>query len=143
MFEPGPGDQLHDFNPSAPRPTGLFWTVPILGSGISLDMDGGRATLSADNVPVLDHGQIPNAISGMGPPPQPATVSFQVEWSGGTNRVPVMNSEQGFAGQFIRNSAMMEWSATVGQYQLKSAPLATSSSSFAEIGLERNGFFFG
>jgi hypothetical protein len=116
--------------------------VPILASGITVDLDSGRATLSARDVPVLDHGQIPNAISGMGPAPLPATVSFRVEWSGDNQRVPVSNGQQGFGGEFIRNTAMMEWSAQVGDYQLTSAPLETSTSSFAQIGREKNGFFF-
>jgi hypothetical protein len=48
----------------------------------------------------------------------------------------------GFAGTYIRNTAQMEWTATAGDFTFVSAPLATSSSSFAEIGHERNGIFF-
>jgi len=48
----------------------------------------------------------------------------------------------GFAGEFVRNSAQMEWSAAGGDYTFVSDPIATSSSSFAEIGHERNGSFF-
>ena len=48
----------------------------------------------------------------------------------------------GFAGEFIRNAAQMEWTATVGDLRFVSAPLSMSSSSFAEIGHERNGSFF-
>ena len=48
----------------------------------------------------------------------------------------------GFAGEFIRNTAQMEWTATVGDYRFTSDPLATSSSAFAEIGHERNGSFY-
>jgi hypothetical protein len=44
-------------------------------------------------------------------------------------------------GQF-RNSAQMEWSAAVGDYTFVSDPIVSSSSSFAEIGHERNGSFF-
>jgi hypothetical protein len=36
----------------------------------------------------------------------------------------------------------MEWNAVVGDYTLVSDPIATSFSSFAEIGHERNGCFF-
>ena len=48
----------------------------------------------------------------------------------------------GYAGTFIRNTAQMEWTATVGDFTFVSAALATLSSSFAEIGHERNGIFF-
>ena len=52
------------------------------------------------------------------------------------------NATAGFSGSFIRNFAWMEWSGSVGPYQFVSAPLATSTSSFAEIGQESNGVYF-
>jgi len=61
------------------------------------------------------------------------------------NRVKIRNTDPvygGFAGQFMRGSAQMEWTATVGDYQFVSAPLETSSSVFAAVGKERNGIFF-
>jgi len=61
------------------------------------------------------------------------------------SRLNIRNTDPvygGFGGEFIRNGAQMEWTATAGDYQFVSAPLATSSSSFAEIGHERNGMFF-
>ena len=48
----------------------------------------------------------------------------------------------GFAGEFIRSKAQMEWTTRVGDYTFVSDPLITSPSAFAEIGLERNGSFF-
>lgn len=62
-----------------------------------------------------------------------------VEWLNIKNTDPVYG---GFAGEFVRNSAQMEWSAAVGDYTFVFDPIATSSSSFAEIGHERNGSFF-
>lgn len=59
-------------------------------------------------------------------------------------RVNIKNTDPvygGFAGEFVRNSAQMEWTATVGDYTLVSDAISTSSSSFAEIGQERNGVF--
>src|SRR5262249_26297526 len=52
------------------------------------------------------------------------------------------HSGGGFAGEFIRNAAQREWTATVGDLTVVSDPLTTSSSAFAEIGHERNGSFF-
>jgi hypothetical protein len=62
-------------------------------------------------------------------------------------RVKVQNNNPpasggGFAGEFVRNTAQMKWTATVGDFHFVSDRLATSSSSFAEIGHERNGSFF-
>jgi hypothetical protein len=64
-----------------------------------------------------------------------------VVWSGVSQRVNIRNTDPtygGFAGEFIRNTAQMEWTATVGDYTFVSDPLATSSSAFAETGHERN-----
>jgi len=72
-------------------------------------------------------------------------VSFRVVWSGVDQRVNIKNTDPvfgGFAGEFIRGGAQMEWTAKVGDFMFVSDPISTSSSSFAEIGHERNGSFF-
>ena len=145
VYLPGPGSQIHDLNPSAFPPVGLFWTVEIPESGVVVELGAGRASLQATNVAVLDYGNIGNALFGGGPPPIPGTVSFKVVWSGVNQRVNIQNTDPvygGFAGEFVRNSAQMEWTATVGGLTFVSDPISTSSSLFAEIGHERNGSFF-
>jgi hypothetical protein len=101
--------------------------------------------MEAKDVPILDYGSLGNALFGGGPAPLRGSVSFKVVWSGGGQRVTVRNTSPvygGFKGEFVRNSARMEWSGTVGNLKFQSKPLATSSSSFAEIGRELNGSFF-
>ena len=144
MFEPGPGEQLHDLNPTFFPPTGLFWTTEVSPDAIDVDLARGAATLQATNMPILDHGDIPNALTGMAPA-KPGSVSFRVHWSGVEPIVPIRSDSPAvghFAGEFMRNVAQMEWSAQVGPYQFTSAPMATSSSVWAELGRERNGIFF-
>jgi hypothetical protein len=143
-FAPGPGGaQLHDLNPSPHHPTsGLFWTIPIPEGSVDANPGAGRATLQVSNAAVFDHGSIGNAlVSGSGDPMIPSTVSFTVQWSGVNDRQNVKNSGDGHAGEFVFGSAQMEWTATAGIYTFQSAPLATSSSSFAVLGKERNGVF--
>ena len=138
--------QIHDFNPSTLPPLGLFWTVQLPEDSVEIQLGKGSATLQGSDVPVFDYGTLVNAL--FGPPPSPlptGTVSFTVVWSGVGQRVNIRNTDPtygGFAGEFIRNTAQMEWTATVGNYTFVSDPLATSSSAFAEIGHERNGSFF-
>ena len=97
-------------------------------------------------MPILDYGNVLNALfNGHNPPSVPGSVSFRVVWSGVNQRVNIRNTDPafgGFAGEFIRNTAQLEWTATVGDLTFVSDPLATSSSAFAEIGRERNGSFF-
>jgi hypothetical protein len=145
VYEPGPGSQIHDLNPTLFPPTGLFWTIAIPDAGVEVHLGRGEACMEARNVPILDYGTIVNAIFGGGPPPVPGSVSFRVTWEGVDERVNIRNTDPiygGFAGHFVRNSAQMEWTARVGDFRFVSARLETSSSSFAEIGHERNGIFF-
>jgi hypothetical protein len=131
-------------NPSPQHPTGLFWTTRVPADGIEVNLGKGSASLEAFNVPINDFGTGFNSLFGS-TPPIPGTVSFKVVWSGVEERVNIKNTDPvngGFAGEFVRNSAQMEWTGTVGDLTFASAPLSTSSSSFAEIGHERNGTFF-
>jgi hypothetical protein len=98
--------------------------------------------MQVSDVAVTDYGNIVNALFGGGPAPMPATVSFEVRWSGVLERANIVNPDNGFAGEFVRGHAQMEWSAAVGDFSFVSGPASTSSSIFAEIGHERNGSFF-
>jgi len=98
--------------------------------------------MKANNVHVLDFRDFGNALFGGGPAPVPAVVSFEVRWFGVDDRANVKNPGNGFAGEFVRNQAQMEWTATSGDYHYVSAPLSTSASGFAELGHERDGSFY-
>jgi hypothetical protein len=110
-------------NPSLAHPTGLFWTLPVPADGIDVDFDEGVASLEAFHVPIFDYGNVLNSLFPVpgGPPPIPGTVSFKVVWSGVGERVKIKNNDPvfgGFAGEFVRNSAQMEWTGTVGDFTL-------------------------
>jgi hypothetical protein len=144
VYEPGSGPQIDDMNPSDYHPTGLFWTIAIPEDGIHVNLREGHASMEVRGVPVFDYGNIGNALFG-GAPRARGVVSFRVVWSGINQRVNIRNTDPvfgGFAGHFVRNSAKMEWTAVTDDYTFVSAPLGTSSSTFAEIGTERNGSFF-
>ena len=144
MFEPGPGDQLHDLNPTVSPPTGLFWTIEVPPEAISVNLPRGIAELQAQNVPIFDYGDIPNAISGARPG-IPGTVSFRVTWRGAVRSTTVRNTDPvygQYAGEFRQNAARMVWTARVGDYEFRSSAIETSSSQFALLGEERNGMFF-
>ena len=143
------GAQIHDFNPGI-KPDGLFWTLALPDGSVTVNPGKGFASLAATNVAVNDYHDFGKAIGG-GPgipgPSVPARVSFTVVWSGVGSRANVRNTASpldggGFAGEFVRNAAQLEWSATVGDLKFVSDPLGTSDSVFAEIGHERNGSFF-
>ena len=91
---------------------------------------------------MLDYGSFANATAGGGPAPVPATLAYRVVWGQVMRRFHVDNPADGHSGDFMLAGAQMEWTATAGDYYFASAPLETSSSSFAEIGQEQNGIFF-
>ncbi len=133
--------QIDDLNPGiTPFPSGLFWTTRLPEKSVHANPGAGTAVMEAHDIAVQDFGDFNNALSGNNG--IPATVSFKVQWSGVDERVNVKNPSNGFAGEFVRNRAQMEWSAVVGDYSFVSAPLETSSSQFAEVGTERNGSFY-
>lgn len=121
-------------------PSGLFWTAPVPLNSVHSNPGDGSAVLKVNDIHILDFGDFTNALSGG--PSTPAIVSFEVRWSGVDDRVSVKNPSNGFAAEFVRNKAQMEWSAIVGDYSFQSSPLATSSSGFAELATERNGSFY-
>ena len=120
--------------------TGLFWTMEVPGDSVEVNFGKGRAELRVEHARIRDYGNFLNSL--FGGPSEPATASFEVHWAGRSPRQHVVNAAGEMEGQFIRNAATMEWSATTARYKFVSQPASTSSSLFAEIAHERNGVFF-
>ena len=114
--------------------------MQIPDSSVRVNPGAGSAVYQVANAQVLDFGDFNTALSGA--PGSPATVSFDVRWSGVNQRVNIKDPVAGFGGEFVRGSAQMSWSAVIGDYAYQSDPLETSSSDFASLGTERNGVFF-
>jgi hypothetical protein len=151
LFDPGQLDpsgsptQIHDFNPgiidSGPA-KGLFWTVHIPAQNVTIDLDDATARMRVDNFALEDYGTLANAL--LDGPSKPATVFFDIRWSGVSARVEVRDLVLGFAGKFIEDTAHVSWSASVPStgFTFQSDAASTSTTAFAEIGAERNGVFF-
>ena len=66
--------------------------------------------MRARHLPILDYGNVGNALFAGGPPPVPGWVSFKVVWSGVDEKVNIRNTDPvygGFEGEFVRNSAQI------------------------------------
>jgi len=127
---------VHDFNPGIAA-NGVFCTAPIDRGSVKVSLGKGSASLHVDDLDVEDYGDVVNALQD-GPSVE-ASVSFDVNWSGVEERVKIRNRDAGFAGEFVHNSATLQWSASESGFSFASDPL---DSDFAEIGQERNGVFF-
>jgi hypothetical protein len=113
--------------------------------GIETELAIGAADMQATDMFVRDHGDIPNALFGGGQFPLSGLTSFRVQWRGVDDRLDLRVDDPAkgqYAGEIVRNSARMEWTATVGKYSFVSDPIGTSSSMFAEMGQIRNGYYY-
>ena len=134
-------NQKFDFNPHI-APNGVFWTIRIEPDAVKVHLGEGTASLRLTDAKVFDDHNIQNSLDGGPLKPVPATVSFDVRWSGVTRRVKVRDPKNGFAGKFIENTATIEWSAKESGFTFTSDPAKTSKSVAAKLGHERNGVFF-
>ena len=80
--------QVHDFNPGISS-TGVFWTAPIERGSVKINLGAGSAALHVADLDVEDYGNVVNAL--MDGTSVPATVSFDVSWSGVSERVNLRN----------------------------------------------------
>jgi len=103
------------------------------------------------DVPVPDtHDLANNLTNGHGladPPialiaPVPATVSFDVKWSGVISRAAIVNEAQNFKGDFVKTGSTIKWSAAQNGFFFESEEPNPARNVGAVIGSERNGVFF-
>ena len=104
---------------------------------MKVNLGNGSAAVHVADLDVEDYGNVANAL--LDGPSVEAAVSFDINWSGVDGRLKLRNTSTDFAGEFIRNSATLSWSAEEAGFSFVSNPL---ESHFAEIGHERNGVFF-
>jgi len=116
--------------------------VPLVrADGVSVQFGAGKARMHATNLPVLDFGNIPNALFHNQGPPVPATVSFDISWDGPITQRGPITGPPGSSGQQLLNQTTMTWSATTDTgFKFVSNPSGTTSI-FAQLGQVKNGSF--
>ena len=137
-----PFQQVHDWEPGI-RPSGLFWTIPITPSAITVNRITDTATLKATNLAVPDYGNFFNAISpAPDPAPVPSHVSFEVTWPGHGEVTEVDDDVFDFSGRFIVSDATIAFTASndTAGVTYRSDPGGQINFD-AGVGRERNGIF--
>jgi len=118
---------------------------------MEINLGEGMASLRLRDVPVMDaHDLYNNLTNGHGFPPLgippvapvPATVSFDIEWSGIIDSAKVVNVMQNFRGQFVKTGATIDWSAASANFAFQSESPNPARNLYALIGHEQNGVFF-
>jgi hypothetical protein len=110
---------------------------------VHVDLDKATASMVIGNADILDYFNIPNALGFVVPqvPPVPASVSFELRWSGAIKRVHTRDETNHFVGDYIEDTATIHWLAKEEGFHFVTDQ-APSTTLFAEIGSERNGVFF-
>jgi len=136
----------------------LFWTVPLRScdegedrarthddegqDGVTVDLEDGKARMTAANVHVRDFFNIPNALFHLlNPVSVASTVSFDIRWIGPATHPSAVTSPAGSTGRVFKSPVTMKWSATSASgFSFKSNPSGTTSF-FGQLGHVRNGIF--
>jgi len=114
--------------------------VSVPADSVQANLGLGTASLHIADQQMGDFIKVPSSL--MHGPSVPATISYDVRWSGPGKPVSINDAKNGFAGEFLENAATVSASATRQGFQFVSDPAATSKSVFAVLGRERNGIFF-
>ena len=109
---------------------------------MAVDLDHGKARMTAANLKARDFFNIPNALFRFQSPASVrATVSFDIRWLGPATGRSAVTSPPGSSGRLLMSPVTMRWSAQNAQgFSFKSNPSGTTSF-FGQLGRVRNGIF--
>jgi len=114
--------------------------VRIPDEHVGVHLGAGTASMHFTDQAVMDFGSIPNALANG--PSVAATVSYDLEWSGVSQRSQIRDDAQGYAGQFLLTDATINWTAQAANGFSFTSDTAGQSTVYAQLGHERNGVFF-
>ncbi len=111
--------------------------MPVSSDGLQATVDNTIVMARVSDAKLDDYHDVANALrqGSRGP----ATLSYEIRWSGVTGGDVIRNAEQRFSIRFAEMNATMTFRAETEQYSFVSTP---SKSTFAAFGDERNGVFF-
>ena len=144
--------QLHDFNPGdlnePGQPNyfingGIFWTMPVPKSSVTVHQGAGDTHFTFSDLAMFDYFTSANAI--LRPPelnPVDATASLEIQWTSTGERLQVDNDAAEFGGQYEPASATIEWSASnASGYSFSTAKSSEVNITHAFTAHVRNGVF--
>jgi hypothetical protein len=91
-----------------PFPDGVFWTVLVPDDSVQVNLGQATASFNLTNYAIPDFGSFGNFASDG--PSLPGMVTFDVQWSGVLQSVKDRNPAQGYAADFIYDTAAISWS---------------------------------
>ena len=135
-----PTTQNHDFNPGIAE-NGLFWVVKIPDYTVDVNPGAGKGRMTIRDLEIEDYHDLINAL--VDGPSLESHVSFDCRWQKpiATTQLRNVSPLEQYTGLFTRTQATVEWSAEEAGFEFHSDPAATSTTKYAEVAEERNGFF--
>jgi hypothetical protein len=144
--------QIHDFNPGDLNEPGqpdyfvnggVFWTMPVPKSSVTIHPGAGDAHFTFSDLAMFDYFTSVNAI--LRPPglvPLDATASLEIHWTGTGERLQVCNDQAEFGGLYEHASATIEWSASnAAGYSFSTVNSSEVNITHAFTAQVRNGVF--
>jgi hypothetical protein len=131
--------QIHDYDPGITS-SGLFWTIAFPDDSMEVEMEDAKARFKSSNLTIADYGTIINGLFHIAPPAT-GMVSFDIRWSGATNRGTFTNSGQRFTMDFVQTGAHISWQGKTGSDTFHTTEGAQRVG-FAQIARQRSGVFF-
>jgi hypothetical protein len=131
--------QIHDYDPGITS-SGLFWTIAFPDDSMDGNIEDAEARFKASNLPIADYGSIINGLFHIAPPAS-GMVSFDIRWSGATNRGTFTDPGKRFKMDFVQTGAHISWQGTTGGDTFHTTDGAQKVN-FAQIARSRSGVFF-
>ncbi len=110
-----------------------------------MDLGAGTARFRMANMAIPDFHDFPNSI-GAATRPMPATpasATFDVRWQASKRVIPLRDSVNGYAGEFMESEATIAWSVEQPAQRFRFATDGAGTETVGGvIGRERNGAYF-
>jgi len=131
--------QIHDYDPGITS-SGLFWTIAFPDDSMDGSVEDAEARFKSSDLAIADYGTIINGLFHIAPPAS-GVVSFDIRWSGATNRGTFTDSGKRFTMDFVQTGAHISWQGRTGNDTFHTTG-GTQRVNFAQIARSRSGVFF-
>ena len=138
-MDPTFATQIHDYDPGITS-SGLFWTIAFPEDSVQSEFEDAHAEFKFSDLTIADYGTILNGLFHIAPPAT-AKVSFDIRWSGASNRGTYTNAGQRFTMDFVQTGAHISWQGKTGNDTFHTTDGAQRVN-FAQIARQRSGVFF-
>ena len=137
-----PNTQFVDINPGIGE-NGLFWILPVPDNSVQVNASAGTGSLALKDLKIENYHDLFNALEDG--PSKNVLLTFECRWNNPIGSAQLLRNPDPtelFVTTFSQTHAEVVWSFQGPDAAFVSDPAATSVPVWAQIGIERNGFYF-